>query len=233
VLKRSVDIALAGFLLTLSLPFLVVAAIVIRMDSRGPVFFSQIRVGRGFTRFRIWKLRTMRVDGAGPSFTLGDDLRVTRAGRWLRRFKVDELPQLWNVVRGDMSLVGPRPVVPDLIEGFEQAYERLLEARPGLTDPATIKYCREEECLSRVADQTLYYKTVLIPDKMRLSIGYLDRASLRTDLALMAQTAFVLIPRSWEFQFIRELFLERLNVGRWLFFRPVHQAKVAPVPGKT
>jgi len=131
VLKRSVDIALAGFLLTLSLPFLVVAAIVIRMDSRGPVFFSQIRVGRGFTRFRIWKLRTMRVDGAGPSFTLGDDLRVTRAGRWLRRFKVDELPQLWNVVRGDMSLVGPRPVVPDLIEGFEQAYERLLEARPG------------------------------------------------------------------------------------------------------
>jgi lipopolysaccharide/colanic/teichoic acid biosynthesis glycosyltransferase len=232
VLKRTVDIALAGCLLALSLPFLVLAAIVIRMDSRGPVLFFQTRVGRGFSRFRIWKLRTMRVGGAGPSFTLGDDSRVTRAGRWLRRFKVDELPQLWNVLRGDMSLVGPRPVVPDLIEGFEEAYTRLLAVRPGLTDPATIKYCREEECLSRVVDQTLYYKTMMIPDKVRLSIAYLEHASLSSDLVLIAETVLVLIPRNCEFLFIRGWFLERWNMGRWLFLRPVHQEKAEPVPGK-
>ena len=203
MLKRSVDCALAGWLLVMSLPLLAVTAIFIRLDSEGPVFFSQTRVGRRFKRFRIWKLRTMRCGANGPSFTLSEDLRITRVGRWLRWSKVDELPQLWNVLRGDMSLVGPRPVVPELTVGFEQTYAQLLRVRPGLTDPATLKYCREDECLSLIPDQLLYYKTVLIPDKLRLSAAYLEHATLSSDLVLLAKTALALVPVRFRPRLIR------------------------------
>jgi lipopolysaccharide/colanic/teichoic acid biosynthesis glycosyltransferase len=225
VVKRSMDIALAGLFLVLSLPLLAAAAIAIKLSSEGPVFFFQMRVGRGLMLFRIFKLRTMRVDGQGPSFTLSQDSRVTGVGRWLRRFKVDELPQLWNVLCGDMSLVGPRPVVPDLIEGFEQAYVRLLCVRPGLTDPATIKYFREDECLSRVADQHLYYKTVLIPDKLRLSAAYLERANVFTDLAIVAQTAMVLIPDICRPGPVAAWFAEKTKLAWLLSRRDVPTAK--------
>jgi len=194
VLKRTMDVFLAGSLLVMTLPVLILAAIAIKLDSDGPVFFLQTRVGRHFTRFRIWKLRTMRVAHDGTLFTLDADSRVTRSGRWLRSLKVDELPQLWNILRGDMSLVGPRPVVPELIKGFEPDYQRLLDVRPGLTDPATIKYCHEQEHLSRAADQRLFYKTVVIPDKIRLSVGYLEEANLLKDLVILAQTARALLP---------------------------------------
>jgi lipopolysaccharide/colanic/teichoic acid biosynthesis glycosyltransferase len=207
VLKRSVDCALAGWFLVMSLPLLAVAALMIKLDSRGPVFFSQARMGRGFKRFRIWKLRTMRSGCRGPSYTFSEDVRVTRTGRWLRWSKVDELPQLWNVLRGDMSLVGPRPVVPELTVGFEQAYAQLLHVRPGLTDPATLKYCREDECLSLIPDQLLYYKTVLIPDKLRLSAAYLEHATLSSDLILLVETALALVPVRCRFRFIRGWFV--------------------------
>ena len=190
--KRSVDIALAGLLLAVSLPFLLIAAIFVKLDSEGPVVFRQVRVGRGFRRFELLKLRTMRASRGGSLYTLGADPRITRSGRWLRNCKLDELPQLWNVLRGDMSLVGPRPVVPELTAEFKQDYEKLLDARPGLTDPATLKYCRETEILALVPDPLEYFKTVVTPDKLRISQTYKQRANLWSDLGVMAETAVAL-----------------------------------------
>jgi len=196
VFKRTIDVSLSFALLTFSLPLLACAAIAIKLDSDGPVFFCQARMGRGFRRFQVYKLRTMRVESCGPTYTTAEDPRITRAGRWLRWLKVDELPQLWNVLRGDMSLVGPRPMVPELTLEFRQAYTLLLTVRPGLTDPATLKYCREDELLSRVPDQEDYYKSVVTPDKLALSAAYLERASGWTDFAVLARTAIALVPHT-------------------------------------
>lgn len=202
MLKRSVDIFLAGLFLIASLPLLVVAAIAIKLDSKGPVLFWQVRMGRGFSRFKVLKLRTMSVGGQGLRYTLSEDPRITPIGRRLRWLKADELPQLWNVVCGEMSLVGPRPVVPELAFEFRQAYRRLLEVRPGLTDPATLKYCHEEKVLSLVPDPFTYYKGVLMPDKLRISTAYLDRANIWSDLGVMIGTALALFPFNWRPQFI-------------------------------
>jgi lipopolysaccharide/colanic/teichoic acid biosynthesis glycosyltransferase len=111
----------------------------------------------------------------------------------LRWFKIDELPQLWNILCGDMSLVGPRPVVPELTKEFKLAYMQLLEVRPGLTDPASLKYCREAEMLALVADPLVYFKTVITPDKLRISQAYLQRANTRSDVVVMAATAWALL----------------------------------------
>jgi lipopolysaccharide/colanic/teichoic acid biosynthesis glycosyltransferase len=232
VLKRSVDFALAVCFLVVALPVLAGAAIAIKLDSEGPVFFSQIRCGRGFTRFRIWKLRTMRLGAAGASYTFSEDARVTRVGRWLRWSKVDELPQLWNVLRGDMSLVGPRPVLAELILGFEAAYENLLKVRPGLTDPATLKYCREDECLSLIPDRHLYYTTVLIPDKLRLSAAYLERATLSSDLTLLAETALALLSVRCRLGKIRGCFERKRLTARSLFRESAARAEVQSVVEK-
>jgi len=193
VLKRSLDIALAALLLTVALPFIALAAILIKLDSKGPVVFRQIRVGRGFKQFQLLKLRTMTLSSGGPLFTLGADPRITRIGRWLRQWKLDELPQFWNVLIGEMSLVGPRPVVPELTKEFKSDYERLLQVRPGLTDPASLKYCCEGEILSMVPDPLRYFKAVITPDKLRISQAYLRRASVWSDLRVMAQTAVTLL----------------------------------------
>jgi lipopolysaccharide/colanic/teichoic acid biosynthesis glycosyltransferase len=197
VFKRSMDIALAGFLLAASLPLLAFAAIVIKLDSGGPVLFRQARMGRRSRRFQLLKLRTMRISSDGPVFTLGEDPRITRVGRWLRWLKVDELPQLWNVLRGEMSLVGPRPVVPELTLEFKSEYERLLRVRPGLTDPATLKYCREDELLALVPDPLEHFKTVLTPDKLRISQTYLEHANIWLDLGVLAGTVVALYPSNW------------------------------------
>jgi lipopolysaccharide/colanic/teichoic acid biosynthesis glycosyltransferase len=195
VFKRSVDITLGGVLLAISLPLILVAAILIKLDSEGPVLFRQVRMGRQFRRFHLLKLRTMDSSFAGPPYTLGADPRITRVGRFLRRFKVDELPQFWHVLCGDMSLVGPRPVIPELTEEFKQDYERLLEVRPGLTDPAALKYCQEAEILALVPDPLRHFKTVVTPDKLRISEDYMRRANMWSDVAVMARTlAAVLAP---------------------------------------
>jgi lipopolysaccharide/colanic/teichoic acid biosynthesis glycosyltransferase len=194
VLKRTLDISLAGLLLLAVLPLLAAAAVAIKLDSEGPVLFLQERMGRRFQRFRIWKLRTMHVCGQGPTFTLCEDPRIARAGRWLRRLKIDELPQLWNVVCGQMSLVGPRPMIPELVLRFRRDYRRLLEVRPGLTDPATLKYCREEDSLILVADPQSYFRNVLMPDKLRISRAYLDRAGFWSDLGVLTATFIALLP---------------------------------------
>lgn len=194
MLKRSVDIAVGLLLLVVAAPILTVAAILIKMDSAGPVFFLQTRMGRGFRCFQLFKLRTMQAGSEGPEYTLGDDARITRVGRLLRWLKFDELPQLWNVVRGDMSLVGSRPVIPALAMEFREAYAVLLAVRPGLTDPATMKYCREVELLALVPDPLGYFKAVLTPSKLRLSADYIERATVWTDLRVLAGTALALFP---------------------------------------
>jgi lipopolysaccharide/colanic/teichoic acid biosynthesis glycosyltransferase len=223
VLKRGVDIALSGLLLILSLPVLAVAAFAIKFDSEGPVFFSQARMGRNFRRFQLLKLRSMRIGSHGPGFTLGEDPRVTRAGRWLRRFKVDELPQLWNVLCGEMSLVGPRPVVPELAIEYLRAYRHLLEVRPGLTDPATLKYCHEEEFLSLLPDPLRYYKNVLVPDKLRISAAYLHRANVWSDLIVLAATALALVPARWVTR----------SVAAWPFIQDNAAERYFPEPGQS
>ncbi len=225
MLKRTLDITLSGLLLFLSLPLLAVAAIAIKLDSKGPVFYCQARMGRNFRRFRIWKLRSMFVGIPGCAYTLNEDPRVTRTGRWLRWFKVDELPQLWNVIRGEMSLVGPRPVVPELALEFEKAYRRLLEVRPGLTDPATLKYCREEEFLALVVDPPMYFKAVLTPDKLRISAAYIEHAGVWSDLGVLAGTAWALVPGNWRPRFIRAWITGQADGAELLFPEAVQVAE--------
>lgn len=193
MLKRSIDIVVAGLMLMVCIPLLVLCALLVKLDSRGPALFLQVRMGRNFTPFKLLKFRTMREGESGSAITLGFDSRVTRLGRWLRRWKLDELPQLWNVLRGQMSLVGPRPVIPELTQEFAADYLVLLRVRPGLTDPATVRYCHEEEMLSRVAEPLDYFKTVITPEKLRLSRLYLRQATPGKDFGVMAKTVLALL----------------------------------------
>ena len=195
-IKRAIDMVVAALMLTLCMPMLGMAALLIKLDSEGPILFRQMRMGRDFRPFSLLKLRTMKSGADGPIYTLGDDPRISRVGAWLRWLKIDEFPQFWNVLRGDMSLVGPRPVVPELVAEFAEDYARLLQVRPGLTDPATAKYCREAEMLAKAADPMDYFKSVVTPDKLRLSAEYLERATLWSDLGVLARTALALLARN-------------------------------------
>src|SRR4051794_29184355 len=150
-------------------------------------------MGRNFRPFQLLKLRTMRNGEQGTAITLGSDPRITRLGASLRRWKVDEFPQLWNVLRGDMSLVGPRPVIPELAREFAAEYKHLLRVRPGLTDPASVQYCHEVEVLSHVPDPLRYFKTVLTPDKLRISRNYLRTATTVSDLGVIVRTVLALM----------------------------------------
>ena len=190
--KRLFDLTLAALGLVLMAPLLLAVPVLIRLDSPGPAVFRQTRVGRGLRPFTIYKFRTMRsATGApGASLTAPHDPRITRVGRWLRETKIDELPQLFNVLRGDMSLVGPRPEVPEYVEAFRDGFTRLLRGRPGITDPASLRYRNESALLAGVADPDLEYRQRILPDKLRLSIEYAERATLRSDIALIFQTLF-------------------------------------------
>jgi len=191
VVKRSFDIAFSALLLLLALPVLALAALLIRLTSPGPVLFRQTRMGRGFKTFEILKLRTMAHAEAGLPYTFGPDPRITPIGVLLRRTKIDELPQLWNVLRGQMSLVGPRPVLPELTYEFREEYVFLLQARPGLTDPASLKYSQEARLLARTRDPMRFFKTVVTPDKVRISFEYMSRATAWTDLKTIAMTVVI------------------------------------------
>ncbi len=193
MVKRSVDIAISAALLVLAVPLLLLAALLIRLTSPGPILFRQTRMGRGFRTFEILKLRTMMHAEAGLAYTLGPDPRITPVGRFLRRTKLDELPQLWNVLCGQMSLVGPRPVLPELTWEFRDEYVFLLRVRPGLTDPASLKYSQEARLLERSSDAMRFFKTVVTPDKIRISFEYMRRASLASDLKTMGMTALICV----------------------------------------
>lgn len=191
MVKRAVDIVVSLVLLLIASPILAFAALAILLTSPGPVLFRQVRMGRGFRPFEILKLRTMAHAEAGLAYTLGPDPRITPIGKLLRRSKIDELPQLWNVLWGEMSLVGPRPVLPELTEEFREYYAFLLKARPGLTDPASLKYSQETRLLAQAEDPMGFFKTVVTPDKLRISFEYMGKANLWMDAVTMAMTAAV------------------------------------------
>jgi lipopolysaccharide/colanic/teichoic acid biosynthesis glycosyltransferase len=189
VIKRIFDVLVAAVALILLSPVLAIAAVAVKLDSSGPVLFTQERIGRRFRPFIIYKFRTMTAAPAGESrIVLGDESRVTSAGRVLRRTKIDELPQLFNVLKGDMSMVGPRPEVRQYVEMFRDDYAEILEARPGLTDLASIKYSDEASILAAAADPEAEYVTRILPDKIRLAREYVRRSSVGFDLTLLAKT---------------------------------------------
>jgi lipopolysaccharide/colanic/teichoic acid biosynthesis glycosyltransferase len=191
VVKRGMDVVFSAVLLLLALPILLLSALIIRVSSPGPALFRQERMGRGFRIFQIIKLRTMIHAEGGLAYTLGPDPRITPFGKLLRRTKLDELPQLWNVLRGEMSLVGSRPVLPELTSEFRTPYALLLRARPGLTDPASLKYSQEARLLAIASDPLRFFKTVVTPDKIRISTEYMERANVWTDLATLMMTAVI------------------------------------------
>ncbi len=187
--KRVFDVLVAGFGLLLLAPLLLLIALVVKLDSPGPVFFRQERVGRAGRTFRIHKFRTMRDGAPGTPITIGDDPRITRAGRWLRASKFDELPQLIDVLVGDMSLVGPRPELPRYVALYPPALrDKVLSVRPGITDPASLAYRDESAQLARAADPEHEYVHVVLPRKLALAADYVERASLAGDLGVIWRT---------------------------------------------
>jgi lipopolysaccharide/colanic/teichoic acid biosynthesis glycosyltransferase len=189
-MKRLFDILFSFIGLLLLQPFFVVVAILIKVDSTGPILFRQGRVGKNFRRFMIYKFRTMVVDAEkkGIRITSGGDNRITGAGRILRKFKIDELPQLFNVLKGDMSLVGPRPEVEEYVKLYEKDYREILKRRPGITDVSSIIFREEEAVLKNQVDPEGYYKKILLPEKIRLAKEYMENSSFLYDLKLVLNT---------------------------------------------
>jgi lipopolysaccharide/colanic/teichoic acid biosynthesis glycosyltransferase len=194
--RRLLDLALAGTGLLVAMPLLAALAVAVKLESPGPALFVQTRVGRNKRPFRILKLRTMTVDGdRSAQITATGDQRITRVGALLRRTKLDELPQLWNVVRGDMSIVGPRPEVPRYVERYRPEWEALLRVRPGLTDLASLTFREEEHLLGLARDRERAYTEVVMPIKLRLALEGLEHSSVVDDLALIARTAAAVVRR--------------------------------------
>jgi lipopolysaccharide/colanic/teichoic acid biosynthesis glycosyltransferase len=186
--KRLLDASASAAGLVALSPLLGAVALAIKATDPGPVFFRQTRVGLGFRPFRIVKFRSMRCGGAGPKVTSGGDPRVTPIGRLLRKTKLDELPQLFNVLVGDMSLVGPRPEVPEYVELFRKDYETILSVKPGITDFAALRYRDEEAVLGRYADAERAYVAEILPAKIALYRRYIADMGLATDLRVVLAT---------------------------------------------
>ena len=196
--KRVFDLLGAAVALALLAPLLAAIALWIKLDSPGPVLFRQQRVGRHGRPFAIRKFRTMVADAPmrGPQLTIGDDPRITRAGAFLRRAKLDELPQLIDVLAGHMSLVGPRPEVPSYVAQYPaELRDKVLAVRPGITDPVSLEFADESELLARAADPEREYVEVLLPKKLRAAAAYAEHANLATDLRVIGGTLRVLWAR--------------------------------------
>lgn len=189
-MKRFFDILASGLGLVVLIPLFLVLSIWIKLDSPGPVFFRQVRVGRHNKDFRIFKFRSMRVGAdQGSLVTIGGrDPRVTRSGLFIRRYKLDELPQLINVFVGDMSLVGPRPEVRHYVDYWTPAQMRVLDVRPGITDPASIKFRNENELLEKAPDPEKYYIEVIMQEKLSMYLEYVDNQSSWGDIKILAET---------------------------------------------
>lgn len=190
-LKRAFDVIFAGTGLLVLMPVLALCAIAVRMSSPGPIIFRQERVGLHGRVFQILKFRTMHAarTGRAPQITIGRDPRITGVGAFLRKWKLDELPQLWNVVAGDMSLVGPRPEVPRYVAIYPAAQRDLiLSVRPGITDPCSIHLRNESDLLSQAVDPENFYVEVLLPEKLRISGHYVRNRSFLSDVRIIAMT---------------------------------------------
>lgn len=195
-MKTIFDTVLATLGLGLTSPIMCFVAIAIRMYSKGPVILKQTRVGLFGKEFTVYKFRTMVVnaDKLGSSVTTGRDPRITPIGRILRKTKLDELPQLFNVLKGDMSLVGPRPDVPEIIARYTPEMRRVLEIKPGITSLATLHFKNEEELLAKVPDPDVFYEKTLVPLKVKLAMEHVDRKSFWFDLKILVQTVWMITP---------------------------------------
>ncbi len=188
--KRVFDVTAAAVGMVFALPLLSAVALVIRLDGRGPVLFIQERIGLRGRPFRLYKFRTMveEADSLGGPLTVGEDPRITRVGRFLRKYKLDEWPQLINVLKGEMSLVGPRPEVPKYVALYAADQRRVLDLVPGITDPASIKYRNESRLLEAAPDPERAYVEVVMPDKIRINLHYAARADAAKDIRTILKT---------------------------------------------
>lgn len=196
-IKRCFDIFASGVGLIVLSPLFLVLAVWIKCDSPGPVFYRQVRVGRGNKDFRIFKFRSMRLGSDNGSLVTigGRDPRITKSGLLIRKFKFDELPQLINVFVGDMSLVGPRPEVRHYVNYWTEEQMHVLDVRPGITDPASIKFINENELLEKVSDPEDYYINVIMQEKINLYLEYVERAGFWYDIMLIFKTISVILKK--------------------------------------
>ncbi len=192
-LPRTAEICLSLAGLALLSPLFLVIAVLIKLSSHGAVFFRQKRIGLKGEKFVLYKFRSMRSDSEGLKLTAEDDCRLTRIGKRLRRYKFDELPQLWSVARGDMSLVGPRPEVPEYVDLRNPLWREILSVRPGITDPVALRLRNEEHLLASVADKETFYTEVLQPFKLRGWAEYARRKTWKTDLLILLRTFEVIL----------------------------------------
>lgn len=195
ILKRAMDIVISAAALLVLWPVFALIALAIVVDDPGPVFYRQVRVGRGGKPFRIFKFRTMVVDAdkKGLSITVGRDSRITRVGAFLRKTKLDELAQLLNVLRGEMSFVGPRPEVPRYVDLYTPYQRQVLLVRPGITDYASIAYRNENELLAGAKDPERMYIETVMPAKIELNMKYLREISPLADIRLILQTILAIV----------------------------------------
>jgi lipopolysaccharide/colanic/teichoic acid biosynthesis glycosyltransferase len=196
--KRLLDVFCATAGLIVLAPLLLVVTLAVKSTSRGPALYGQERIGRDGRPFKIWKFRSMvcGADKIGPLITASGDSRITTIGRFLRQSKLDELPQLWNVLIGDMSFVGPRPELPFYVRDYTPEQRQVFKVRPGITDPATLKYRHEEQILAKAADREHFYREVLLPNKLTLNLEYIKILSFRCDLVLILRTMGAIFRRS-------------------------------------
>lgn len=186
--KRIFDILAATIGLIIITPGLLIIAILIKIQMPGPVIFKQQRIGRNGQPFTIFKFRSMILDHHGSTISIKGEQRITPLGAFLRKYKLDELPELWNVVKGDMSLVGPRPDMPDYANLLVGEEELILKLRPGITGPASLKYANEEELLTGVSDPAKYNDEVIWPDKVRINLDYYHNRSFLGDIQIILKT---------------------------------------------
>lgn len=194
-MKRVFDIIASGLGLLILSPLFLVVAIWVKLDSTGPVFYKQVRVGRNNKDFYLYKFRSMRVgsDKKGLITVGGRDPRVTRSGYYIRKYKLDEFPQLINVFKGDMSLVGPRPEVRKYVDLYTPEQMHVLEVRPGITDLASIRYRNENELLAKASDPEQYYRDIVMQDKLRINLEYVRNHSFFGDICLIFKTFLSII----------------------------------------
>lgn len=196
-MKRIFDIIASGCGLIVLSPIFIVIAIWVKLDSKGPVFYRQIRVGKDNKDFKLFKFRSMKIgaDRQGLITVGGRDPRVTRSGYYIRKYKLDELPQLINVFIGDMSVVGPRPEVRKYVDLYTPGQMRVLSVRPGITDLASIRYRNENELLETVDDPETYYREVIMQDKLKINLEYVDNRSFWGDIKLIFATLYAVVAK--------------------------------------
>ncbi|NLO01122.1 MAG: sugar transferase [Bacteroidales bacterium] len=187
-LKRLFDLFVSLVGIIVLLPVFLIIALLVKIKTPGPLFFVQQRVGRYGKLFRLVKFRTMLAGQKGNNITVKGESRITPLGAFLRKYKLDELPELWNVLKGDMSFVGPRPDVPGYADRLKGEERKILELRPGITGPASMKYSNEEELLAQQPDPVKYNNEVIWPDKVRINLEYLRNRNFRFDLKMIIYT---------------------------------------------